>query len=182
MQPRQVIRGVQCWECYKVSARFTNEQAQSKLNSINLDFEIVGEYLGSNRTMKFLHTKCGNITTSNFDRITRRKRFCRFCVPIKRKSFWCKPTENSYGRFDSLLEFECYLFLLKIFSENDIKQYYPYPGVRKYNADFYIQPKDLYIEVSSICKPWYYEKILKKRQLVKSFIFAQSVKQLELFF
>jgi MFS family permease len=51
----------------------------------------------------------------------------------------------------------------------------------KKECDAYVKSKDLYIEISTINKDWYLERIYKKRQLVNNFVFVSSLNQLKLF-
>jgi len=76
----------------------------------------------------------------------------------------------------------CCEFLISKFGINDIILQKSYSTESKQTVDAYIKSLDTYVEVSSINKIFYLERIFNKRKKVKNFIFATSMQQLQLFF
>ena len=77
---------------------------------------------------------------------------------------------------------ECCEYLIDKFGKDDIILHKLYGLSSKRAADAYIVSLDTYVEISSINKSWYLERIYNKRQLVNNFIFVSSIEQLKLFF
>lgn len=179
-QPRQVLSNKKCVHCDHNAKAYSEEEFIKKLSIKNPGFELVSGYKRIHKQETFRHAACGFEFTTSPDRILRYEIKCRRCNPPERKSNWSFKITNEHGTFDSKLEADAYYILIRYFSKDDIKRYYPYPGTTKMNCDFYISSLDLYIEVSSINKPWYLERILKKRQMVSNFYFAQNEHQLML--
>ena len=183
-QPRQVINGVQCRHCYKISVSKPIEKVKESL--LPGRWEIVNdlEYHNSYLPLHFRHY-CGHVVKSSLEVILRtdnhRKR-CTICEPIKVKRHWSSPVSINSRKYSSGIEATCCEYLIDRFGNEDIvlqKEYIP--GDRR-TADAYIKSLDTYVEVSTIKKPWYLERIYRKRALVRNFIFVSSLQQLRIFF
>ncbi len=179
-QPRTVIRGGRCQNCFFKSVRDTADQYQAKLDQMGTGLKLLGPYLGSRTPTLHQHICCGETRITKPDTaLTPRKMLkCPSCQPRIPPSYWSKKTEFNSIIFDSHLECNCYKILLLYFAKGDIALQKRYLPDRRLTADFYIKSIDLYIEVSSIRKKWYFERIYKKRQIVNNFFFASTVEQL----
>lgn len=178
VQPRQVLSGKKCLHCFRASITFTARQFEEKLQQRSPDFKLTGSYTNNYTTTNFAHS-CGFEFAARPDRMMRNIAFCRGCMEVKTKDSWAKPVINQYGEFQSKIEAECGEWLFDMFGSSGIDRYKPYDTSTQRNCDFYIKTLDLWIEVSTINKDWYLERIFKKRKLVKRFVFASSLDQLK---
>lgn len=184
-QPRQILNGIGCRHCYQLRVRKPIEQVKQSLLPGGWSLVDDEEYQNSYLPLHFQHC-CGHIVKSSLEVILRtdhhRKR-CSVCTPHKIKTgSWARPTELHGRRYASTVEAQCCEFLIDKFGIHDIvlqKEYLP--GDRR-TADAYIKSTDTYIEISTIGKPWYLERIYDKRLLVNNFIFVNSVDQLRTMF
>jgi hypothetical protein len=180
-QPRQVLNGIGCRHCYQLRVRKPIEQVKQSLLPGKWEILNDNEYKNSYLSMHFKH-QCGHIVKSSLEVILRtdghRKR-CPICTPYKvREKTWAKPIEQNGRKYSSTIEATCCEYLIGKFGLADIvlqKEYLP--GDRR-TADAYIKSIDTYVEVSTIGKDWYLERIYRKRALVKNFIFVSSLSQL----
>ena len=131
--------------------------------------------------MLFKHS-CGNIIESNLERILPGRCRCLQCKPRTIKPNWSKPVSINGRYYYSKVEMECCEYLIDKFGKDDIILHKLYGLSSKRAADAYIVSLDTYVEISSINKSWYLERIYNKRQLVNNFIFVSSIEQLKLFF
>jgi hypothetical protein len=97
------------------------------------------------------------------------------------KNIWSTPVEVNGRKYYSNIERDCCEYLIHTFGVDDIVLHKKYSINSKKECDAYVKSKDLYIEISTINKDWYLERIYKKRQLVDNFIFVSSLDQLKLF-
>jgi hypothetical protein len=181
-QPRQVLNGVGCRHCYQLRVRKPIEQVKQSLLPGRWKLVDDTEYQNSYLPLHFQHC-CGHVVKSSLEVILRtdnhRKR-CPICTPYKIKvGTWAKPSELNGHKYASTIEAQCCELLIDKFGADDIilqKEYLP--GDRR-TADAYIKSTDTYVEISTIGKTWYLERIYKKRHLVNNFIFVTTVDQLQ---
>jgi len=180
-QPRQVLNGIGCRHCFQLRVRKPIDLVKTSL--LPGQWEIVddNEYKNSYLPLHFKH-HCGHIVKSSLEVILRtdehRKR-CPVCTPHKiREGTWSKPVEHDGRKYSSTLEATCCEYLIGKFGLSDIILQKEYSVDDRRTADAYIKSLDTYVEVSSIGKEWYLERIYRKRDLVKNFIFVSSLSQL----
>jgi len=177
-QPRQVLMGKCCRECSRKKLAFSQEHFDSLLNEIP-GYECLDPYVNTYTTLTFKHT-CGFEFQTTPERFLKRNVRCRNCNPPKQpKNFWCKATENEYGMFPSKFEASCGKLIFDKFGLNDIQRNKPYDSSSLKTCDFYIVSKDLWIEVSTLGKSWYLERIENKRKLVNNFLFFSKISELK---
>lgn len=183
-QPRQILSGVGCRHCYQLKVRKPIEQVKSKLALTGWNVLNDIEYKNSYSSLHFIHS-CGTIVKSSIEVITRtdnHKKRCPKCEPYKLKKSWSNPVRRNNKIYSSVLEADCCEFLIEKFGSCDIELQKQYSIDDKRTCDAYIISLDTYVEISSIGKEWYLERIYKKRQLVLNFIFVSSLEQLQQFF
>lgn len=182
--PGSIRSGTGCPNCYR--RRVSKPLHIVKLELLNLGWKLLKEELysiseKSPSFQKFLFEhSCGNIVESNLDRILHKTRRCLHCEPRKLKSIWSDPVEVSGRTYQSKIEKECSEYIIHKYGIDDVILHKRYSFNSKKECDVYIKSKDLYIEISTINKDWYLERIYKKRQLVKNFLFVSSLEQLML--
>ena len=180
-QPRQVLNGIGCRHCFQLRVRKPIEQVKQSLLPGQWSLVDETEYQNSYLPLHFQH-HCGHVVKSSLEVILRtdehRKR-CPICTPHKIKSgTWAKPVELNGRKYSSTIEAQCCEFLINKFCIDDIKLQKAYlPGDRR-TADAYVKSINTYIEISTIGKVWYLERIYKKRLLVTNFKFVTSLSQL----
>jgi hypothetical protein len=180
-QPRQILKGIDCRTCFQLRVRKPIEQVKQSLLPGNWEILDDAEYKNSYLPLHFKH-QCGQIVKSSLEVILRtdehRKR-CSVCTPHKvKKGTWAKPVERNGRKYLSTLEAMCCEYLISKFGLSDIILQKEYLVGDRRTADAYIKSLDTYVEVSSIGKEWYLERIYRKRALVKNFVFVSSFSQL----
>ena len=134
-----------------------------------------------------LHYKC-HTCSSTIERTlthvtTAEYLVCEYCNP--RSNFGAR-IYTELGYFDSKIEYNAYLILLKYFSKDSIIRQKPYNELfntgTKHTADFYIKTIDLVLEVTSINNKIgqkYKDTAEWKKSLSSKVIFAYSLKEVE---
>ena len=166
-----------CPSCYQLSVRKPLNQVISELSYLNWELVDLAEYKNSYTPLHLKHC-CGEIVKSNLDRVLRKQKRCLICNPVKLRKRWSVPHNINGRSYSSKLEMECCEFLISKFGINDVVLQKPYPDESKQTADAYIKSLDTYVEISSINKEFYLERILNKRNKVKNFIFVSALDQL----
>ena len=179
--PGSIKNGHGCPACYQKSVRKPISQVISQLAMLNWELVDQSAYKNSYVPLLVKHC-CGEVVKSNLDRILRKAKRCLICNPIKLRKCWSVPCETEGRTYSSKLEMHCCEFLISKFGINDIILQKSYSTESKQTVDAYIKSLDTYVEVSSINKIFYLERIFNKRKKVKNFIFATSMQQLQLFF
>ncbi len=185
VRPSAIRNGHGCPQCYRKRVAKPLDTVKSQLSSIG--WRLVNEslYLQSRTSPsieKFLFEhSCGNIVESNLDRILRKSKKCLHCEPRILKNIWSTPVEINGRHYYSTIEKDCCEYIIGVYGITDIVLHKKYSINSRKECDIYIKSKDLYIEISTINKDWYLERIYKKRQLVKNFLFVSSLSQLKLF-
>lgn len=179
-QPRQVLNGKECRHCFVIRFAKKTDVFKSELHNINPEYELIGEYKNAYTPTDFEHN-CGFVMSTRPDRMLRGKIECRNCNTnvLNNISNWGKPVSNTVGDFPSKLEADCGLYLITKFGKNDVIRYKLYDNTTLRTADFYIISLDTWIEVSSITKQWYIDRIERKKESVEKFIFATSLSDLQ---
>lgn len=167
-----------CPSCYQQSVRKPLWQVEQEINKHNWTLVDPQQYKNSYKYLEFRHI-CGNVVNSKVDLISRNVRKCQHCYPSKKRQFWSKSVDCNSRSYASKIEMECCEFLISQFGLRDIILQKTYPGERRKCCDAYIQSIDTYVEISSINKSFYLDRIYSKRQLVKNFIFVSSIWQLQ---
>jgi len=153
---------------------------KSQLSALNWEFIDESKYINSYTRVLLKHT-CGNIINGNIDCVLSKTRRCLQCEPRVLKNMWSIPVEVNGRNYYSNIEKDCCEYLIDTFGVDDVILHKNYSINSKKECDAYIKSKDLYIEISTINKDWYLERIYKKRQLVTNFMFVSSLDQLKLF-
>ena len=179
--PGSIRNGHGCPSCYQQTVRKPLDQVVSQLSILGWELVNNLEYRNSYTRLTLKH-HCGEIVKSNLDRVLRRTKRCLICEPIKLRKRWSLPCSTSNRTYSSKLEMVCSEFLISKFGINDIILQKPYSIETKQTADVYIKSIDTYVEISSINKLFYLERIMTKRRKVKNFIFVSSLEQLQMFF
>lgn len=183
-QPRQVLSDKECRHCLQLRVRKPIEQVKSSLLLGGWAIVDDKEYKNSYSPMHFRHS-CGSIVKSSLEVITRtdnHKKRCPKCEPYKLKKTWSKPVNLNGRVYPSLVEAECCEFLIAKFGVHNIELQKQYSIDDKRTCDAYIISLNTYVEISTIGKEWYLQRIYRKRSLVKNFIFVSSLDQLRQFF
>lgn len=185
VKPGAIRNGHGCPQCYRRSVSKPLDVVKCQLSSVGWKFVNESLYLMSSKSPsleKFLFEhSCGNVVESNLDRILHKSRRCLHCEPRVLKNIWSKPVKLNGRHYYSNIEKDCCEYVISIYGIDDVVLHKKYSIKSKKECDIYIKSKDLYIEVSTINKDWYLERIYKKRQLVKNFLFVSSLEQLKLF-
>lgn len=179
-RPGVIRDGKECRHCYKLRVRKPLDLVNLQLSALNWELVDESEYVNSCLPLTFRHL-CGNIIKSNLDRILRKACRCLQCKPRVLKNIWSTPVEINGRKYYSNIEKECCEYLIDTYGIADVILHKKYSINSKKECDAYIKSKDLYIEISTINKDWYLERIYKKRQLVDNFIFVSSIAQLTLY-
>lgn len=179
--PGTIKNGHGCPNCYQMSVRKPIEQVIKELADLNWQLSDETVYKNSYKRLKLIH-KCGTEVESNLDRILRGAKRCLQCEPSPIRKKWSTPATMLHRSYSSKLELECCEYLIHLFSEKDVILQKPYSLTSKQTCDAYIKSIDTYVEVSSINKPFYLERIFSKRKKVMNFVFVSSLDQLKLFF
>lgn len=179
-RPSVIRDGKDCRHCYKLRIRKPLSILKTQLLALNWTLVDEEEYVNSYTRLQFRHI-CGNVITSNPDCILSAKRRCFKCEPRVIKSNWSNPISVNGRRYYSKIEMQCCEYLISKYGNLDIILHKPYTVNSKKECDAFIVSKNLYIEISTINKEWYLERIYKKRQLVDNFLFVSSIEQLQLY-
>jgi hypothetical protein len=183
-QPRQILNNKECKHCLQLKLRKPLDKVKNDIKVYGWELVNDSEYKNSYTPLHLRHS-CGDIIKSRLDTVmktTNKRKRCSICTPYKLKKTWSNPIIKNNRTYSSLVEAECCEYLIHCFGENEIILQKSYiPGDRR-TCDAYIIPLDIYVEISTICKEWYVERIYKKRQLVKNFIFVSSLDQLRSYF
>lgn len=179
-RPGVIRDGKECRHCYKLRVRKPLDIVKSQLFSLNWKLVDDSEYVNSYSRLKLIHN-CDNIIEGTIDQILSKSRRCLQCEPRILKNIWSTPVEISGRKYYSNVERDCCEYLIDTYGIDDIILHKKYSINSKKECDAYIKSKDLYIEISTINKDWYLERIYKKRQLVDNFVFVSSLDQLKLF-
>ncbi len=179
--PRSIKNGNGCPSCYQKSVRKPIDQVISQLTALGWELVNEDEYKNSYTPLLLKHN-CGHKVKTNLDRIMRGHKRCLMCNPAKLRKHWSAPCETSGRSYSSKLEMQCCEYLISKFGIDDITLQKPYSVSSKQTVDAYIKSIDTYVEISSINKPFYLERIFGKRKQVNNFVFVSSLAQLQLFF
>lgn len=179
--PGAVRNGHGCPECYQNSVRKPLMTVKNELSILGWSLVNEAEYRNSYKRLTFRHS-CGETVESNLDRILRKSKRCLICSPTKTRKTWAVPVSVGNRSYSSKLEMSCCEYLISLFGVNDIILQKPYSQTSRQTADAYIKSLDTYIEISSINKSFYLDRIFEKRKKVNNFIFVSSLDQLKLFF
>ena len=186
-KPGAIRRGHGCPNCYR-------RRVSKPLSLVKQQLELKGWMIiddtkytdsvdsPSVELMQFKHIQCGDVVTSNIERILSSRKICLICNPRNIKSNWSKPVCVNNRTYYSLLEAECCEYLITLFGDNDVILHKPYNQTSKKTCDAYINSINTYVEIIYINKPCYHDIIYKKRRLVDRFIFVTSLNELKLFF
>ena len=178
-RPGVIRDGKECRHCYKLRVRKPLSEVKAQLAEIN--WELVDDTTYVNSYTKILLThSCGNVVESNLDRILSKKRRCLQCEPRILKNIWSNPSTINGRTYYSNIEQQCCEYIINKYGVDDIILHKKYAYNSKKECDIYIKSKDLYVEISTINKDWYLERIYNKRNLVPNFLFVSSLTQLEL--
>lgn len=180
-QPSAIKNGHGCPGCYQLTVRKPLNQVVNELTAINWQLVEPADYKNSYSPLLLKHI-CGEIVKSNLDRILRKHKRCLQCSPLKVRKHWSTPAFANGRTYSSKLEMECCEYLISKFGINDIALQKSYSISSKQTADAYIKSLDIYVEISSINKSFYLERILAKRNKVRHFVFVSTIEQLKLFF
>lgn len=184
-EPRSIVqKNYKCIHCFHKDLRMSIDDVKSRLSVLNWSIVDDSEYKNSYTKLSLVH-KCGNVVNTRLETVFRtdchRKR-CTVCEPLTAKKHWSESASYLNRTYSSKIELECCEFLISIFGESDIVLQKPYSKSSRKSADAYIKSIDTFIEISTINKEWYLERILNKRRMVNNFIFVSSIEQLKLFF
>jgi len=179
--PKSMKNNNGCPRCYQLSVRKPLNIVQNQLQKYGWEIIDSNSYINSYHRIKFKHI-CGNIITSNVDLLTRNVRKCKNCNPTKIKKHWSMPATTNNRTYSSKIEMQCCEYLIEKFGLNDIILQKIYPGETRKTADAYIISLDCYVEVSTINKEFYLNRIFEKRKKVKNFIFVSTLDQLKIHF
>lgn len=179
-RPGVIRDGKECRHCYKIRVRKPLEVVKSQLSSLDWNLIDDSEYINSYTRLKLVH-KCSNVIEGTIDQILSKSRRCLICEPRVLKNIWSTPVEVFGRKYYSIVERDCCEYLIDTYGIDDIVLHKKYSINSKKECDAYIKSKDAYIEISTINKDWYLERIYKKRQLVNNFVFVSSLDQLKLF-
>lgn len=179
--PGAIRNGHGCPSCYQLSVRKPLSQVVAELSQIDWEIIDTTTYVNSYKPLTFKHI-CGNIVTSNLDRILRKTRRCLECFPSPKRKCWSNPVTTNNRSYASNLEMQCCEYLIQKFGVDDIILQKYYSSLTKQTSDAYVKSLDTYVEISSINKLFYLERIWNKRKKVNNFIFVSSIEQLKLFF
>ena len=184
VKPGAIRSGHGCPQCYRRSVSKPLHLVKEELLMLGWEFVDESLYLTSNKSPsieKFLFKhKCGNVVKSNLDRLLHKARRCLHCEPRTLKNIWSTPVKSNGRVYQSKIEKDCCEYIINKYGADDIILHKRYLFDSKKECDIYIKSKDLYIEVSTINKEWYLERIYNKRKLVKNFLFVSSLNQLAL--
>lgn len=179
-QPRVVLKGASC-KC-RHPGRMTDEEYKKRLLTVGSGFVSTEAYDGIATPILHRHS-CGlewKVRPESLLRTNPRAR-CPECFPRKVKKTWSQTIDFEGITFSSAFEKDCYVLLSEKFGPSDITCQKLYLAHRRLTCDFYIASIDTYIEVSTIKKVWYLERIYQKRRLVDKFFFASSLLELSSF-
>jgi len=179
-RPGVLRDGKECRHCYKLRIRKPLSIVQQQLKNIGWSFSDSNEYINSYSLIKLTHL-CGNCITTTLDRALRKTVRCLECKPRVLRPTWSIPVTENGRTYYSQIERDCCEYLMSIYGSDDIQLHKKYPNNSKKECDAYIKSKNLYIEISTINKPWYLERIYKKQKLVDNFLFVSSLEQLRLY-
>lgn len=179
-RPGVIRDGKECRHCYKLRVRKPLGVVKSQLSSLDWALADDSEYVNSYSRLRLIHS-CGDIIEGTIDQLLSKSRRCLRCEPRILKNIWSTPVEVSGRKYYSNIEKDCCEYLIDTYGIDDIILHKKYSINSKKECDAYIKSKDLYIEISTIDKDWYLERIYKKRQLVNNFLFVSSLDQLKLF-
>jgi hypothetical protein len=179
-RPGVIRDGKECRHCYKLRVRKPLEVVKSQLSSLDWALADDSEYVNSYSRLRLIHS-CGDIIAGTIDQLLSKSRRCLQCEPRILKNIWSNPVEVFGRKYYSNIERDCCEYLIDTYGIDDIMLHKKYFINSKKECDAYIKSKDLYIEISTINKDWYLERIYKKRQLVNNFVFVSSLDQLKLF-
>lgn len=179
-RPGIIRDGKECRHCYKLRVRKPLNVVKLQLSSLGWQLVDDSEYVNSYGRLRLIHN-CGDIVEGTIDQLLSKSRRCLQCEPRILKNIWSIPVNVSGRRYYSNIERDCCEYLIDTYGIDDIILHKKYSINSKKECDAYIKSKDLYIEISTIIKDWYLERIYKKRQLVNNFLFVSSLDQLKLF-
>jgi hypothetical protein len=179
-RPGVIRDGKECRHCYKLRIRKPIDLVKLELSKIGWEFVDEYTYVNSYTDVLLRHT-CGNIIKSNLDRVLRETCRCLQCTPRVLKNIWSTPVEVNGRKYYSTIEKDCCEYLINYYGIGDVVLHKKYSITSRKECDAYIKSKDLYIEISTINKDWYLERIYNKRQLVSNFLFVSSIAQLALY-
>lgn len=184
VKPSAIRNGHGCPQCYRRSVSKPLHIVNSQLMPLGWKFVNESQYLNSTKSPsieKFLFEHlCGNVIESSLDRLLQKSRRCLHCEPRVLRNIWSNPIKVNGRTYYSTVEKDCCEYLIYRYGVDDIVLHKKYSANSRKECDAYIKSKDLYIEISTINKDWYLERIYKKRGLVKNFLFVSSVEQLKL--
>jgi hypothetical protein len=179
--PGAVRNGHGCPECYQKSVRKPLSQVVQQINAIGWNLVNESDYRNSYKPLLFKHS-CGEQVKSNLDRILRKSKRCLICSPAVPKKRWSTPVVSNNRSYASKLEMTCCEYLISLFGIHDVILQKSYGVTTRQTADAYIRSLDTYVEISSINKSFYLNRIYDKRKKVSNFIFVSSISQLKSFF
>lgn len=170
-----------CPSCYQLSVRKPLSVLRSELNDKGWCILNEDSYQNNYSYIIVRHDGCGHDIEATPDQLLNKDRRCQYCFPPKERKTWATPSNSGHRSYSSKLEMECAEYLIEHFGIDDIILQMKYSPKSRKTADVYVKSKDLYVEISSIQKEWYLERIWQKRKLVKNFIFVSSLNQLQQF-
>lgn len=179
--PGAIRNGHGCPICYQRSVSKPLNEVIQKLKLVGWKINDVNDYKNSYSRIKLKCISCNELIIGTIDQCLHKSRKCQYCFPPKQKKNWSNVVESSGRTYASKLEMQCAEFVIKRFGINDVILQKRYSLDSKMTADIYIKSLDMYIEVSSINKDWYLERIFKKRKLVNNFLFVSTLSQLQEF-
>ena len=178
-RPGVIRDNKECRHCYKLRVRKSLTEVKLQLSKLGWTIEDDTSYKNSYSALLLTHC-CGNVISGTLDQILNKSRRCLQCNPRKLNNIWSTPITINGRKYYSKIEKDCCEYLISVYGVNDVILHKKYSINSKKECDAYIKSKDLYIETSTINKEWYLERIYKKRQLVKNFLFVSSLDQLKL--
>lgn len=173
--------GFGCPSCYQHRVRKPLSQVKDELYAFGWNIVDDSSYQNSYQPILLEHN-CGQKYQTNIDRVLRRKKRCTLCDPPPQRKAWSSPVSTGNRSYSSQIEMQCCEYLIQKFGIDDVILQKPYSPSSKQTADAYIISLDMYVEVSTINKEFYLNRILKKRKQVQNFIFVSSLDQLKSFF
>ncbi len=178
-RPGVIRDNKECRHCYNLRVRKPITEVVRQLSEIGWSLVNDDEYKNSYSRLQLIH-KCGNVISCSLDQVLNKSRRCLRCSPRILKNIWSSPVTVDNRKYYSKIERDCCEYLISVYGVNDVILHKAYSVGSRKECDAYIKSKDLYIEISTINKPWYLERIYIKRKLVKNFLFVSSLAQLKL--
>ena len=161
------------YECRADRKRLTLSEIEHRL--IGRNITLTDKYINSHTPTDWTCNLCAHTWTALPTKILNQYTGCPHCADVGGGKFGRKCVVNGV-KFDSMLEYHCYLELCKLTPCVVLQQ--PYPYNKRMKCDFVIKSGTVWIEVSSLKMRSYLDRIHTKRNMIEScgfvFVFATS--------